>query len=156
MPDGMDRVAEAVRAMVNAVEPWIARRHIFAKIRSGSAIRMPPVNASYHNEGNTSMNTTKKMYVEAMRADTNYPVYRRMIGIIAIIMKIVAVLAALMGTVSGFIQMGTSFLYGLFAILVALVAAALVYFLAQFYEEAAHIIADIADSVTEANSRASV
>jgi len=102
------------------------------------------------------MNTTKKMYVEAMRADTNYPVYRRMIGIIAIIMKIVAVLAALMGTVSGFIQMGTSFLYGLFAILVALVAAALVYFLAQFYEEAAHIIADIADSVTEANSRASV
>ena len=99
------------------------------------------------------MNMQKKARVEAIRANTAYPAYRSIIGIITVILMI---LAALQGI--GAIILGSSLgalahngFAGFAAILIGLGFAALAFFLAKIWNEAAQILVDIGDSVLDAN-----
>ena len=96
----------------------------------------------------------KQQYLAAMRANTAYPTYRGTIGTIAFLGYILAGLQALMalGFAAAGYRSGGVF-SALIAFLFGLVAAALTFLLARFGKEAATIIADIGDSITDANSR---
>lgn len=99
------------------------------------------------------MTPNKEQYLESIRTNTAYPTYRGIIGIIALLGYILAGLYGLLALVFGFIAMRESFFQGLLFIIAGFVLAALIFLGARFSKEAALILADIGDSVTEANSR---
>jgi hypothetical protein len=99
------------------------------------------------------MTASKQQYLTAIRSNTAYPTYRGIIGIIAILGYILAALSALGSLISGLGAMGDSFVAGLGILIGGLVTAALIFLGARFWKEAAMILADIGDSITENNSR---
>ncbi len=99
------------------------------------------------------MNAHKKARVEAIRANTAYPTYRSIIGIITVILMILAGLQALGALILGF-GAGAALhngLAGFAVILLGLGSAALAFFLAKIWNEGAQILVDIGDSVLDAN-----
>lgn len=98
------------------------------------------------------MHAAKRNHIDRIRSETAYPTYRAIIGIIAILGYILAGLSALGALISGFGTMGDSFGMGLVVLLFGLVFAALIFLGARFWKEAALILADIGDSVTDANA----
>lgn len=101
------------------------------------------------------MNTEKQKYLDTIRTNTAYPTYRGIIGIIALFGYILAGLNAVGALISGLMAMRDSILVGLGILIVGLVISALIFLLARFWKEAALILADIGDSVTDTNSRSS-
>ncbi len=102
------------------------------------------------------MNVTKQTYLSALRANTAYPTYRGVIGVITIILMVQAGLVGLGSLVFGLTMMSQQgFAAGFFALLIGLAVAALAFFMAKFWNEAALILADIGDSVIETNASAS-
>jgi hypothetical protein len=99
------------------------------------------------------MNTSKIQYLESIRSNTAYPVYRGFIGTIALIGYLLAGAYVLLALIAGLGMMANSFMSGLGILLLGGVGAALVFFLAKFFKEAAQILVDIGDSIAEANSR---
>ena len=99
------------------------------------------------------MNASKQAHVNAIRANTAYPVYRGVINIITTILIIIAVLQGLGAVVGGLAMMNQYGFVGFIALFIGIAFAALAFFLAKFWKEAALIIADIGDSVMDANSR---
>ena len=100
------------------------------------------------------MNIPKEQYLESIRSNTAYPTYRGIIGIITILGYLLAGLEALVTLFTGFGAMGDSFLSGLGIIVAGLIFAALIFLGARFWKEAALILADIGDSITDTNSKA--
>lgn len=99
------------------------------------------------------MNAHKKARVEAIRANTAYPTYRSIIGIITLILMILAGLQALGALILGF-GAGAALhngLAGFAVILLGLGSAALAFFLAKIWNEGAQILVDIGDSIMDAN-----
>ena len=101
------------------------------------------------------MNQEKQQYLNTIRTNTAYPTYRGIIGIIAILVYSLAVLNALGALIAGFSVMGDSFLGGVGIIIGGALIAGLIFLGARFLKEAALILADIGDSITDSNSRAS-
>ena len=99
------------------------------------------------------MNATKQDYLTTIRSNTAYPVYRAMIGIIALLGYILVGLQALAALIAGIGSMRSSFFAGLGILIAGFILAALGYFIIRFFKEAALILADLGDSVTEANAR---
>jgi hypothetical protein len=99
------------------------------------------------------MNSTKQQYIDTLRSNTAYPTYRGIIGIIALLGYILAGISALGSLISGLGGMRNSFFGGLGILIFGFIFAALIFFLARFWKEAALILVDIGDSITEANSR---
>ena len=98
------------------------------------------------------MNTVKHQYLESIRANTAYPVYRTVIDTIALLWYLLAAVAALGAIVGGLAGMRASFVVGVMVFLLGGVAAAIVFVLARLSKEAALVLADLADSTIEANS----
>ena len=99
------------------------------------------------------MTSTKQQYITTIRSNTAYPTYRGIIGIITLLGYILAGLEALAALISGFGAMGNSFVGGLGILIGGLIISALIFLGARFWKEAAMILADIGDSITETNSR---
>jgi len=99
------------------------------------------------------MNAEKEKYLSDIRANTAYPTYRGMIGIITLLGMILAGLQGLSALIMGFTTMGQTFLGGVAVLLLGLVVAALIFLGAKLFKEAALILVDIGDAVTERNSR---
>jgi hypothetical protein len=99
------------------------------------------------------MENSKQQYLESIRSNSAYPVYRNFIGIIAILGYLIAGIDALAAVIMGFGAMRYSFFQGVGIIIIGGIGAVLVYFLVKFFKEAALILADIGDSTLEANSR---
>jgi len=99
------------------------------------------------------MSLPKQQYLDSVRSNTSYPVFRGIIGTITLIWYIVAAIEAVGALFSGFAQMRYSFLTGVGYIIVGAIAAVLTYAVARFLKEAALILADIADSTVETNAR---
>jgi hypothetical protein len=93
------------------------------------------------------MNASKQQYITTIRANTSYPTYRGIIGIITKIGYIISGILALAGILY-FIRFP-----GATVALFSIVASPLIFLGARFWKEAALILADIADSITDANSR---
>ena len=99
------------------------------------------------------MNPNKKKYIADIRANTAYPTYRSIIGLITVLGYILAGLYALGALIGGLTSMSQSFFAGLGIIVVGGVAAAIIFLGAKFLKEAALILADIGDSITDTNAR---
>jgi len=99
------------------------------------------------------MNGSKQQYLQSIRTDSAYPVYRSVIGLIALLGYLFAGVLALGALIGGLTTMGTSFLMGLVALLTGGIFAAIVFLLAKMSKEAALMIVDLADSTVDANSR---
>ncbi len=101
------------------------------------------------------MNGEKQQYIAYIRANSSYPTYRGIIGLIAILGYILAALVGLSSLVTGLSAMmyEGGFLMALFTIMSGAVATALGILMVRFYKEAALILADIGDAVTDQTSR---
>jgi hypothetical protein len=99
------------------------------------------------------MNNQKREYLNTIRSNTAYPTYRGIIGIIAVLGYLLAAFNALGALVGGVSVIGDSFLMGVGIISAGAVISALIFLGARFAKEAALILADIGDSITDANSR---
>jgi hypothetical protein len=99
------------------------------------------------------MNLSKQHYLESIRADSAYPVYRGTINTVALLFYIVAAVCGLGAVIGGLGAMTNSVISGLGIMLFGLTFAALYYFLGRLFKEAALIVADIGDSIVDTNSR---
>jgi hypothetical protein len=99
------------------------------------------------------MSQQKQQYLELIRANSAYPVYRGFIGTIALVGYALAALVGLGALIGGLGLMSQSFAVGLLALVAGAVMAYLYYLLARFFREAALMLADLADSTVESNSR---
>jgi len=98
------------------------------------------------------MKAAKQAHLQRIRSETAYPTYRAIINVIAVLGYILAVLSGLAALVNGFKVMGHSFIIGVVVLLIGLITAALIFVGARFWKEAALILADIGDSVTDAHA----
>lgn len=99
------------------------------------------------------MNSKQKEYVEDVRRNTAYPVYRTIINIVAVLGVVASVIAAISALISGLRVMQHSVGSGLVTLGGGMLTAVLIYFGSRFAKEAAIILADIGDSIIERNSR---
>ena len=99
------------------------------------------------------MNLPKQQYLESIRANSAYPVYRATINTVALLFYMIAAVCGLGALVGGLGAMTNSFTTGLGVLVLGLTFAALYYFVGRLFKEAALILADIGDSTVEANSR---
>jgi hypothetical protein len=99
------------------------------------------------------MNQQKQQYLQLVRINSAYPTYRGFIGTIALVGYAVAGLVGLGALIGGVGLMSRSVPMGLLALVAGGLMAFLYYLLAQFFKEAALILADIADSTVDSNSR---
>jgi len=103
------------------------------------------------------MNSVKKIRVDAIRANTAYPAYRSIIGIITIILMVIAGLQAIGAVIIGGAigTMASNSFAGIVAIVIGLAFAVLAFFFAKIWNEAAQILVDIGDSILDANPNGS-
>jgi chromate transport protein ChrA len=102
------------------------------------------------------MKNGKQRYIDQIRINTAYPNYRRFVGIVAILGYVLAGLLVLI-TLLAFIEAvsvgeyreGFTFLVG------SVIAAIIIIFMSRLLKEAALIFSDIADSITDTNSKIS-
>jgi len=99
------------------------------------------------------MSTSKQQYLDSIRDNTSYPVYRKFITVISFMMRLSAIGGGLVAVISGFAGMRYSFWGGAGTLVLGLVGAAVAYLLAIVFKEASLILADLGDSTVEANSR---
>lgn len=99
------------------------------------------------------MNPTKPQYLQAIRSQSAYPVYRSVIGLIALLGYLLAGAIALGALVAGVSSMGSSFMLGVIIIITGGLLAGIVFLSARLSQEAALMLADMADSTVDAHSR---
>ncbi|GAB4109808.1 MAG: hypothetical protein Kow001_10270 [Acidobacteriota bacterium] len=97
------------------------------------------------------MDPETQRYINKIRANTAYPVYRGIIGTITILGYILAVFFALSVLILGAISGDFWGLPG--SLVLGAILFALIFLATRFWKEAALMLADIADSITNANSR---
>ena len=102
------------------------------------------------------MNTNhlKEQYLNTIRSNSAYPVYRGTINTVALLFYLVAAGFGLGAVVGGLTTMSNSFMAGIGVLILGLILAALWYFIGRLFKEAALILADMGDSTVDANSRA--
>ena len=96
---------------------------------------------------------TKQQYLASIRDDSAYPAYRGVVGAITLLFYLVAAVCAVGALIGGFASMTRSFIGGLGILIVGLIFAATCFFLARFFKEASLILADMGDSIVDANAR---
>lgn len=101
------------------------------------------------------MTSDKYQYLSRIRSNSNYPTYRNIIGLITFLGYLFSALNGIGALVAGVMRMGEHFLSGLVILVGGLIVSAFIFFGARFWKEAALILADIGDSVIDANSRQS-
>jgi len=102
------------------------------------------------------MKTNKQQYIDQVRSNTVYPTYRRFVGIIMILGYVLAGLLVLIALLALIEEIGVGQYRQGFAFFVgSVMAAVIIVFASRLLKEAALIFADIADSITDANSKAS-
>lgn len=99
------------------------------------------------------MNEAQKKYLNHIRSNTAYLTYRSIIDIIAVLGYCLAGITALGTLIAGFRSMQHSVIGGSITLIGGLLGAALIFLLVAFWKEASLILADIGDSVTDANSK---
>ena len=99
-----------------------------------------------------AMNSEKQQYLDRIRANTAYPTYRGIIGIIAMLGYALAALQGLAALITGFGTMGQSFVAGAGVLIAGLIMAALIFLGAKLWKEGALILVDMGDSITDANA----
>lgn len=114
----------------------------------------PPIPASpppsYSGSASSSV---KRQYLADVRRETAYPVFRGTINLIATLFYCLAAVIALAAVVGFLTSLAHSAGVGFMALIIGGISAAIIYYGATFWKEAALMLADIGDSITEVNSR---
>ena len=92
-----------------------------------------------------TMSQDKRDYLSRIRSETAYPAFRGVVSMVAVLGYLLASLIAVAALISGFLTLGMGFLL--------FIPALLVYYQSKFLKEGAIILADLSDSMTDANSR---
>lgn len=99
------------------------------------------------------MNPDKSNYLAEIRANTAYPTYRGIIGLLVILGYILAGLYGISALIGGLMTMGDTFLGGLAFLVIGLVFAGFIALLTKLGKEVALVIVDFGDSTLDANSK---
>ncbi len=100
------------------------------------------------------MKINKQQYIDQIRSNTVYPTYRRFVEILTVVGYVLAglfTLITLLGSLEAFRE--GQYLEGFEFFVGALIGGVIIVFISRLWKEAALLLADIADSVTDANSR---
>jgi hypothetical protein len=99
------------------------------------------------------MKMTKEEYLSQIRTNTVYPTYRGIIGVIVFLGYLIVTIDAFIFLIGGFGVIGKDPLAGIGFMLLGVVATILGIVMIRFMKEVALMIADMVDSITEANAR---
>ncbi len=102
------------------------------------------------------MRTRKQEYIDRIRSNTAYPTYRAFVRILMMFGYVLAMSIVVAGVVDyttrGYLSaflLGGKFLIG------SIIVGVITVFFSRLWKEAALILADIADSITDINSKSS-
>ena len=99
-------------------------------------------------------NQLKQQYLERIRMQSSYPAFRSLIMIFTYLLYILAGIIAFFGLILGLVAMfNQGFFPGLGLILGAVVTAAIYFVIGKVFKEAASMLADVVDSITDFYSR---
>ncbi len=98
------------------------------------------------------MTQTKQQYLQFVRANSAYPVYRGFIGTIALLGYMFAAVIGLVAVIGAIMLMKTSFLLGFVVLVGGGIYTALTALLVRLAKEAALILVDMGDSIVESNA----
>jgi hypothetical protein len=97
------------------------------------------------------MTSLKKKYLDRIRSDSAYPAFRSVVNIIALLLYTVGILLLLAGVVVGFGVGGADKNFGAF--IAGIVLGLFYVILGKIIREVSLMLADVADSITDLNSR---
>lgn len=98
-------------------------------------------------------NPTKQKYIERIRAETTYPIFRRLVGVLATLIHVLGILYLVFGPISGIAILFKEGAVGLGFIVVSIVVGLLLILSGKLFKETSFMLADIADSITDLNCR---
>ena len=99
------------------------------------------------------MNTPKFEYVQRLRNQSAYPTYRFFVRLITIIFYVIGALRIFDSFVDFLTVEPSSFLKAIISLLIALIIGIMYIVIGKVAKEAMMMLADIADSITDINSR---
>jgi hypothetical protein len=97
------------------------------------------------------MTPLKKQYLDRIRSDSAYPAFRSVVNIIALLLYAVGILLLLAGVLVGFGVGGAGKNFG--ALIAGIVLGLFYVILGKIVREVSLMLADVADSITDLNSR---
>jgi hypothetical protein len=98
------------------------------------------------------MNASKQHYLQIVRGNTAYPVYRGFVETVALLWFLLAGVIALFAVIGGMVVLRTTTLGAVAIIIVGGTVAAILFMLARLSKEASLMLADLADSTVDANA----
>ena len=99
------------------------------------------------------MKAYKENYLKQIRTDTAYPTYRGIIGVIVFLGYLLVTINFIAFLGGGFNEMKNSFGLGVFIIFFGIIVSVLGIVVVRYVREVALMIADMVDSIIDANSR---
>lgn len=99
------------------------------------------------------MTTSKQTYIQRIRSTSAYPTFRTFIGIIALLLYIFGLIAIIGGVLLGLAAMQSGDQSGIIAIFLGPIVGIIYIIIGKVLKEASLMLADIADSITDLNSR---
>jgi hypothetical protein len=99
------------------------------------------------------MDTSKQKYIQKIRSQSAYPTFRSLVRIIAILFYLVGGIILLRALVTGLAAMPREGSTGILVLLTGAVFGLFSIAIGRVTQEAASMLADIADSITDYNSR---
>lgn len=100
-----------------------------------------------------AINEAKKAFLKRIRSETSYPTFRSFVGVIAVLFYIAGVLNFLGGVFFGMDALQKQGPAGIGAILIGLLVGVICLVVGMIIKEAAPMLADVADSVTDILSK---
>jgi hypothetical protein len=100
------------------------------------------------------MNTPKAQYIQRIRTQSTYPTFRTFVGVIALLFYIIGaicILGGIIGMFAGMSQQGLG--PGVIALFLGILIGLIYIVIGKLIKEASLMLADIADSITDVNSR---
>jgi hypothetical protein len=99
------------------------------------------------------MNSPKQQYLRRIRSQSAYPTFRSLVRIIAVLFYILGALMVLGALVAGLAAMAREGFAGVLVLFGGIILGLVYIVIGRVTQEAAFMLADIADSMTDLNSR---
>jgi hypothetical protein len=98
-------------------------------------------------------NSAKERYIARIRSESAYPTFRSIVSLFAVILYVVGTLFIIGGLFGGLVALAQDAGRGIGLMIVGAVVGIIYIILGKVSKEAAFMLADVADSLTDLNSR---
>ncbi len=98
-------------------------------------------------------NPAKERYIQRIRSESAYPTFRSLINLFAILLYLVAVIFIVGGLFAGLAAMSQQGAQGIGLMIGGFILGVIYYVIGRVTKEAAFMLADVADCLTDQNSR---